>query len=154
MTWLAISTAIRKAPSSKPLKTSASGLGPITNEASTSTGTTNSAIWALEPIAMLTDRSILSLRATSTATQCSAALPTIAITIAPTKNSVRPIDSAASEIEPTSTSDITPTATPASASAPIDLRIDQASWASDSSCEPGGLNSLRCVFSEKTRPET
>ena len=53
---------------------------------------------------MLTARSILSLDATSTATQCSAAFPTIATTIAPMKNSLRPIDSAASEIEPTSTS--------------------------------------------------
>ena len=34
-----------------------------------------SAIWALDPIAMFTARSILSLAATSTATQCSAALP-------------------------------------------------------------------------------
>jgi hypothetical protein len=42
------------------LKTSAIGNGPTTNESSTSTGAANSAIWALEPIAMLTDRSILS----------------------------------------------------------------------------------------------
>ena len=86
------------------------------NEVMTSTGATNSAIWALEPIAMLTARSILSFYATSTATQCSAALPTIATTITPMKNSESPIDSEASLIEPTRTSDITPTATPAIAS--------------------------------------
>ena len=66
---------------------------------STSTGATNSAIWALEPIAMLTARSILFFCATSTATQCSAALPTIATTITPMKNSLRPSCEAASEIE-------------------------------------------------------
>ena len=47
----------------------------------TRTGATKSATWALEPIAMLTARSILSFIATRTATQCSAALPTIATTI-------------------------------------------------------------------------
>ena len=62
---------------------------------------------------MLTARSILSLRATRTATQCSAALPTIATTITPMKNSERPTASEASEIEPTRISDITPTAIPA-----------------------------------------
>ena len=82
-------------------------------EAITSTGATNSAIWALEPIAMLTARSILFLNATRIATQCSAALPTIATTITPTKNWDSPIDSDASEIEPTRTSDISPTAIPA-----------------------------------------
>ena len=97
------------------------------NEQSTSTGAANSAIWALEPIAMLTARSILSLRATSTATQCSAALPTIATTITPMKNSLRPMPSAASEIEPTRISDITPTATPAIASMMTDLRTDHGS---------------------------
>src|SRR5205807_8179159 len=113
--WLAMITASTIAPSSKPLKTRGIGLGPITNDTSTSTGATNSAIWALEPIAMLTARSILSLAATSTATQCSAALPTIATTIAPMKNSLRPISFAVSEIEPTNSSDITPTSTPANA---------------------------------------
>ena len=83
------------------------------NEAITSTGATNSAIWALEPIAMLTARSILFLNATRTATQCSAALPTIATTITPMKNSERPIVSDASLIEPTRISDIRPTASPA-----------------------------------------
>ena len=64
---------------------------------------------------MLTARSILSLAATSTATQCSAALPTIATMNTPTKNSDRPMSSEASEIEPTRISDITPTATADSA---------------------------------------
>ncbi len=62
---------------------------------------------------MLTARSILFFSAIRTATQCSAALPTIATTITPTKNSERPIASEASEIEPTRISDISPTATPA-----------------------------------------
>ena len=63
----------------------------------------------------------MSLAATSTATQCSAAFPTIATTIAPMKNSLNPIDSAASEMDPTRTSLISPTRTPAIASA-ITLR--------------------------------
>ena len=67
----------------------------------------------LEPIAMFTARSILSFIATSTATQCSAALPTIATTIAPMKNSESPIECEASVIEPTRTSDMMPTRTPA-----------------------------------------
>ena len=54
---------------------------------------------------MFTARSILSFAATSTATQCSAALPTIATTNTPTKNSDRPISSDASLIEPTRISD-------------------------------------------------
>ena len=103
------------------------------NEQITSTGTANRAIWALEPIAMFTARSILFLEATSTATQCSAALPTIATTITPTKNSLRPIDSAASEIELTRISLITPTATPAMASAMTALRIDHGSPCSSAS---------------------
>ena len=97
------------------MKTSAIGSGPTTNEASTSTGATNSAICALEPIAMFTARSILSLAATSTATQCSAALPTIATMKTPTKNSDRPMSSEASLMDPTRTSLITPTATAESA---------------------------------------
>ena len=56
----------------------------------TSTGATNRAIWALEPMAMFTARSILSFMATSTATQCSAALPTMATTMTPMKNSLSP----------------------------------------------------------------
>src|SRR3954470_17516933 len=121
------------------------------NEAITSTGATNSATWALEPIEMLTARSILSLRATSTATQCSAALPTIATTIAPMKNSERPMDSEASLIDPTITSDITPTKTPATASAITDVRADQFQVPSSSY---SGLKMSRWVFNEKTRPAT
>src|SRR5882724_8757648 len=95
------------------------------NEVRTSTGATKRATWALEPIAMLTARSILFFIATSTATQCSAALPTIATTITPMKNSERPIECEASVIEPTSTSDITPTRTPAIARAITAVRVDQ-----------------------------
>ncbi len=100
---------------------------------------------------MLTARSILSLYATSTATQCSAALPTIAITITPMKNSLRPTDSDASLIDPTSISDITPTATPAIASIDTERRADQPKAAS--SCRSyGGLKRSLCVLSEKSRP--
>ena len=74
---------------------------------------------------MLTARSILSFLATSTATQCSAALPTIATTIAPMKNSDSPTDSEASLIEPTRISDINPTRTPAIASITTEVRTDQ-----------------------------
>src|SRR5919109_3408468 len=118
-------TARTTAPSSKPLKTSAIGSGPTKNEAKTRIGATKSATWALDPIAMLTARFILSLYATSTATQCSAALPTIATTIAPMKNSLIPTDCDASEIDPTSTSDITPTPMPATPSITTERVTDQ-----------------------------
>ena len=138
---------------SKPLNTSAIGCGPSTNEHRTRIGPTKSAICALDPIAMFTARSILSLDATSTATQCSAALPTVATTITPTKNSLRPMDFEASEIEPTRISDMMPTATPATASAITLLRTVQCSptWSS-SSCS--GLKRSLCVRSEKTSPAT
>ena len=74
---------------------------------------------------MFTARSILSFAATSTATQCSAALPTIATTNTPTKNSDSPIVSDASEIEPTSTSLMMPTSTAATPSRISDFLIDQ-----------------------------
>src|SRR3954452_12550053 len=120
-------------------------------DASTSTGATKSATWELEPIAMLTERSILSFIATRTATQCSAALPTMATTITPMKNSERPTACEASSIDPTSTSDMTPTRIPAPASASTDLRTDQPQL---SSSPYSGLNSARCVFSEKNSPAT
>jgi len=50
-----------RAASSKPLKTSGIGNGPMKNEQSTRTGVTNSATCALEPIAMFTARLILFL---------------------------------------------------------------------------------------------
>ena len=56
---LAMNTARKMAPISNPLNTSAIGNGPTANEASTSTGATNSAICAPDPTAMLIDRSIL-----------------------------------------------------------------------------------------------
>ena len=59
-----ISTAKISAASSYALNTSGIGAGPNANESSTSTGATNNPIWALDPIAMLTARSILFLTAT------------------------------------------------------------------------------------------
>ena len=53
-------TASNVAPISSPLNSSDSGNGPITKLTSTSTGITNSAIWALEPIAIAIAMSILS----------------------------------------------------------------------------------------------
>ena len=82
---------------------------------------------------MFTARSILSLAAASTATQCSAALPTIATTNTPTKNSDRPISLEASETEPTRTSDMTPTSTAATASWMTARRMVQPSCSSSCS---------------------
>ena len=101
---------------------------------------------------MFTARSILSFAATSTATQCSAALPTIATTNTPTKNSDSPISCEASEIEPTRISDIRPTSTAAIAEQPRDLRIVQPSSCSASSCSYG-LKTARCVFIENSSPK-
>ena len=123
------------------------------NESRTSTGATNSAICALEPIAMLTDRSILSFIAKKTATQCSAALPTIATTMMPTKNGDRPIDSEASVIEPTRISDITPTATPAIAEhGHGPAHRPRLAAARPRRCS--GLKRSRWVLSEKNSPAT
>src|SRR3954464_505495 len=94
-----MNTARKMAPISNPLNTSAIGNGPTANEASTSTGATNSAICAADPTAMLIERSILLRSAKYTDTQCSAALPTIATTITPTKNGDNPIDADASVID-------------------------------------------------------
>ncbi len=101
-------------------------------EATTRTGATKSAIWVLEPIAMLTARSILSFMATATATQCSAALPTIATTMTPMKNSESPSEWEAAVSEPTRISDITPTATPATPRSATDFRTDQPAAVSSS----------------------
>ena len=54
-------------------------------------------------------------------------------------------------IEPTRTSDITPTRTPAIASAITEVRIDQPQLSSSSY---SGLKMSRWVFSEKKRPST
>src|SRR6476659_3990261 len=139
------------APISKPLNTKAIGNGPIANDASTSTGATNSAICAADPTAMLIEMSILSRTAKYTATQCSAALPTIATTITPTKKGESPMVSDASVMEWTKISDIQPTAAPATASISTLLRTDQGSppWSS-SSCE--GLNRCAWVFRENSNP--
>ena len=67
------------------------------------------------------------------------------------KNSERPTDSEASVIEPTSTSDMTPTRTPAIASAMTEVRVDQPQ---PSSSSYSGLKRSRWVFSEKKRPTT
>ena len=72
---------------------------------------------------MFTARSILSFAATSTATQCSAALPTIATTNTPTKNSDRPISSR--RLRDRADEDLATSgrrAPPRSASRPSDLR--------------------------------
>ena len=108
------------------------------NEARTRTGATKSAIWALEPIAMLTARSILSFIATSTATQCSAALPTIATTITPMKNS-READRLGG-LADRADEDLghQPDRRPAIASASIELRTDQPQGSSSPSAPRDG----------------
>ena len=84
--------------------------------AKTSTGATNSAIWMPLPTAMLTARSIWFFIATSTAVECSAALPTIATTITPTNTELMPNEWAACSAESTSSSLITATPTVAAIS--------------------------------------
>src|SRR6476469_1116175 len=151
VTSLAMMTARNTAPSSNPLNTKAIGNGPMKNDATTSTGATNRAIWAADPTAMLTEMSILSREAKYTATQCSAALPTIATTITPTKNGDSPMAADASVIEWTRISDIQPTAAPAPASMSTLLRTDHGSPpCSSSSWE--GLNRCAWVFRENTNP--
>src|SRR5947209_2062201 len=94
-----ITPAASSAATSYPLKTSAIGCAPITKETTTSSGVTNIAIWRLDPSAMLIARSILSLSATATATQCSAAFPTIPTTKTPMKKGESPTDFDAPTIE-------------------------------------------------------
>jgi hypothetical protein len=71
---------------------------------------------------MLTEMAILSRAAKYTDTQCSAALPTTATTITPTKNGDSPMVSDATVMEWTRISDIQPTAAPAPASMSTLLR--------------------------------
>src|SRR5688500_17679202 len=149
-TCAAISTASSTAPISIELNSIASGNGPTTKLVSTSTGITNSAICALEPIAIAIAMSILSRAAKYTATQCSAALPTTATMISETKNGDSPIPSDASSIEPTRISDITPTATPAPASTRTLRRTLQASSGVSSSVY--GLKTSWWVRSENHSP--
>src|SRR6516164_459805 len=144
------SPAISSAAISYTLNTIAKGDGPTANDSNTSTGATNSPICAPEPIAMLTARSILSLAAATTATKCSAALPTIATTNAPTKNWERPSSCEACSIESTRMLLISATRAAARASVPTDRPTDQT--LADSPCTLTGLNRSRCVRSEKNRP--
>ena len=67
------------------------------------------------------------------------------------KNSLSPIDSEASLIDPTRISDMSPTAAPAIASMITERRTLHPSV---SSCSYGGLNRSRCVRREKNRPAT
>src|SRR5215208_1399893 len=100
---------------------------------------------------MLIEMSIRSRTAKYTATQCSAALPTTATTMTPTKNGDSPMAADASVMEWTRISDIQPTAAPATASISTLLRTDHGSPpCSGSSWE--GLNRCGCVFREKTSP--
>ena len=71
----------------------------------------------------------------------------------PTKNGDRPIDSEASVIEPTRISDITPTATPASASA-ITRLLHRPRLADVVLLGVLGVEEVLCVRSEKSRPAT
>src|SRR3954470_24718094 len=141
-------------PSSTPLSSSAIGNGPRTNDVSTSTGNTNRAIWALEPIAMATERSSLSRAAKYTATQCSAAFPAIATTMRLTKNGESPMPLEASSMEPTRIYDMKPTAMPAMASQVTQRRTVHGSPPSSSPESMSGLKMSRWVLSEKNRPAT
>ncbi|KAH3663664.1 hypothetical protein OGAPHI_005065 [Ogataea philodendri] len=67
----------------------------------TRNGVTNNEIWIEEPTATPTARSILFFTATTTAVTCSAALPTIGITIKPIKVFERPELSTISSIDDT-----------------------------------------------------
>src|SRR6516164_2802646 len=144
------SPAISSAAISYTLNTIAKGEGPTANDSNTSTGATNSPICAPEPIAMFTARSILSLDAATTATKCSAALPTIATTNAPTKNCDKPISRAACSIESTRMLLMSATSAAATTSTAIDRPTDQTLV--DPPCALTGLNRSRCVRSEKNRP--
>ena len=101
---------------------------------------------------MFTARSILSLAATSTATQCSAALPTIATTNTPTKNSDRPI--VLGGLGDRAHQDLGHQAHEHARRSPSrisDLRtVQPLPWPSSSPSY--GLKTLRWVFSEKIRP--
>src|SRR6185369_2027160 len=66
------------------------GVGPITRLRRTRTGATKSAIWAALPNDMLTLRSRWFLRAAEKAAAISAAAPTSATTMKPTKAGVIP----------------------------------------------------------------
>jgi hypothetical protein len=80
------------------------GTGDRKKETSTSTGATKRAIWMLEPMAMVSARSMRFFAAIRMAVECSAALPTTATTMTPMKTSFIPRCSAVASTEPTITS--------------------------------------------------
>ena len=77
----------------------------------------------LLPIAIVTARSIWFLTATSTAVECSAALPMMATTMTPTKTLFMPSALPASSTEPTSISLIHATPAVATSSTMIDVSL-------------------------------
>src|SRR5258708_27421200 len=96
---------------------------------------------------MLIERSILSFIAATTATQCSAALPTIATTNMPMKNCEMPSSLEACSTEPTSVSLATATSTAAAANTQTARLTLQ--WAGES---PGGFAASRCARNETVSP--
>src|SRR2546429_9974209 len=87
----AATTAVAKAndASSKISKSSVMTFA-VSRETKTRIGATNNATWVVEVVATATLNSILFLQAIRIALPCSAAFPTIATMMTPTKSSVRP----------------------------------------------------------------
>src|SRR2546421_1456841 len=148
----AATTAVAKAndASSKISKSSVMTFA-VSRETKTRIGATNNATWVVEVVATATLSSILFLQAIRIALPCSAAFPTIATMMTPTKSSVRPRLWRAASREPTRISLSIATKTVATTRT---LSANRCSHRGFSATSVTGLKISRCVRREKKRPNT
>src|SRR2546422_9228145 len=148
----AATTAVAKAneASSKISKSSVMTFA-VRRETKTRIGATNNATWVVEVVATATLNSILFLQAMRIALPCSAAFPTMATMMTPTKRVVRPRLCRAVSREPTKISLSTATR---NVEATRTLRANRFSQRGFSATSVTGLKMSRCVRSEKRRPNT
>src|SRR5438128_8972810 len=123
----------------------------VSRETKTRIGATNNATWVVEVVATATLNSILFLHAMRTALPCSAAFPTIATMMTPTKSSVRPRLWRAASREPTRISLSIATKTVATTRT---LSANRCSHSGFSATSVTGLKISRCMRREKKRPNT
>src|SRR2546429_7220895 len=123
----------------------------VSRETKTRIGATNNATWVVEVVATATLNSILFLQAMRIGLPGSAAFPTMATMMTPTKSSVRPRLCRAVSREPTRISLSTATRTVEATSTLRANRFSQRGFPENSVT---GLKMSRCVRREKRRPNT
>src|SRR5881628_2950016 len=123
----------------------------VRRDTNTRIGATNNATCVVDVVATATLNSILFLQAMRTALPCSAAFPTIATMMTPTKSSVSPRLCRAVSREPTRISLSTATSTVETTRT---LRANRFSQRGFSTTSLTGLKMSRCVRREKNKPNT